>query len=132
MENSSLKIAFLKTNEFECWLDEELEKAPPLYRQPGNPFHSLFPRELEVLTSFGEGMSNYYIASPYASATRLMKAMSHPYCASSEWKIALKHLFTHSNVDEQNYSIPLCSLRSESCHHLKNNQRPHPSKILGI
>jgi len=53
----------LKKIEFECLLDEEMEKAPHLYSQPGTPFHPLSHRELEVLTCIGKGMNHKEIAS---------------------------------------------------------------------
>ena len=49
--------------EFERWLDKQLEAARRSYSEPGNPFHPLSEREMEVLECVVQGMSNKEIAA---------------------------------------------------------------------
>jgi DNA-binding NarL/FixJ family response regulator len=49
--------------EFEYWLDKQLETARRSYSEPGNPFHPLSDREMEVLECVVQGMSNKEIAA---------------------------------------------------------------------
>ncbi len=60
-------------NEFEQWLNNEMEKARHLYSEPGNPFHPLSDRELEVLTCVVKGMSNKEIASSLGISHQTVK-----------------------------------------------------------
>ena len=59
--------------EFECWLDEEMEKARHLFSESGSPFHPLSDREMEVLTCVVEGMSNKEIASSLGISHQTVK-----------------------------------------------------------
>jgi DNA-binding NarL/FixJ family response regulator len=49
--------------EFEVWLNRQLDTARRSYSEPGNPFHPLSDREMEVLSLVVEGKSNKEIAS---------------------------------------------------------------------
>lgn len=49
--------------EFETWLERQLESARRSYSEPGSPFHPLSEREMEVLNSVVQGMSNKEIAN---------------------------------------------------------------------
>jgi DNA-binding NarL/FixJ family response regulator len=49
--------------EFERWLDKQLEKARRSYSEPGNPYHPLSEREMEVLECMVRGMSNKEVAA---------------------------------------------------------------------
>ena len=59
--------------EFEQWLDGEMEKARQLYSEPGSPFHPLSEREAEVLTWVVKGMSNKEIASSLGISHQTVK-----------------------------------------------------------
>ena len=59
--------------EFEQWLDGEMEKARQLYSEPGSPFHPLSEREAEVLTCVVRGMSNKKIASSLGISHQTVK-----------------------------------------------------------
>jgi len=48
--------------EFQTWLDRSLEAARRSYSEPGNPFHPLSEREMEVLQHVVRGLSNKEIA----------------------------------------------------------------------
>lgn len=48
--------------EFDEWLDQQMEQARHLYSEPGSPFHPLSDREMEVLGCVVKGMSNKEIA----------------------------------------------------------------------
>ncbi len=50
-------------HEFSLWLNGQLETARRSYSEPGSPFHPLSDREMEVLVSIVDGMSNKEIAS---------------------------------------------------------------------
>lgn len=49
--------------ELEDWLISQTEGARRSYSEPGNPFHPLSDREMEVLTCVVRGMSNKEIAN---------------------------------------------------------------------
>jgi DNA-binding NarL/FixJ family response regulator len=59
--------------EFEYWLEEEMEKARHLYSEPGSPFHPLSYREMEVLTCVVKGMSNKEIAASLGISHQTVK-----------------------------------------------------------
>ena len=59
--------------EFEDWLEEEMEKARHLYSEPGSPFHPLSEREMEVLTCVVRGMSNKEIAASLGISHQTVK-----------------------------------------------------------
>jgi two-component system response regulator DegU len=50
-------------NEFEVWLNRQLDSVRRSYSEPGSPFHPLSDREMEVLELVVEGKSNKEIAS---------------------------------------------------------------------
>ncbi len=45
------------------WLQERMEETPRPYSSPGEPFHPLSSREMEVLASVTQGLSNKEIAT---------------------------------------------------------------------
>jgi DNA-binding NarL/FixJ family response regulator len=59
--------------EFQCWLDEEMEKARHLFNDSGSPFHPLSDREMEVLTCVVDGKSNKEIASSLGISHQTVK-----------------------------------------------------------
>jgi len=59
--------------EFEYWLEEEMEKARHLYSEPGSPFHPLSEREMEVLNCVVSGMSNKEIAASLGISHQTVK-----------------------------------------------------------
>lgn len=59
--------------EFDYWLEEEMEKARHLYSEPGSPFHPLSDREMEVLTCVVSGMSNKEIAASLGISHQTVK-----------------------------------------------------------
>ena len=60
-------------NDFERWLEEEMEKARHLYSEPGSPFHPLSDREMEILTWVVKGLSNKEIASSLGISHQTVK-----------------------------------------------------------
>ena len=59
--------------QFNFWLEEEMEKARHLYSEPGSPFHPLSDREMEVLSCVVKGMSNKEIAATLAISHQTVK-----------------------------------------------------------
>jgi two-component system, NarL family, response regulator DegU len=49
--------------EFQAWLSRQIDISRRSYSDPGNPFHPLSERELEVLNRVVDGMSNKEIAT---------------------------------------------------------------------
>ena len=49
--------------ELETWVEKQLESARRSYSEPGNPYHPLSEREMEVLNCVVGGMSNKEIAA---------------------------------------------------------------------
>jgi DNA-binding NarL/FixJ family response regulator len=49
--------------ELESWVDEQLEGVRQSYSEPGNPFHPLSDREMQVLECIVHGLSNKEIGS---------------------------------------------------------------------
>jgi len=62
-----------RRQEFEYWLEEEMEKARHLYSEPGSPFHPLSEREMEVLNCVVSGMSNKEIAASLGISHQTVK-----------------------------------------------------------
>jgi DNA-binding NarL/FixJ family response regulator len=60
-------------NDFEHWLNDEMDKARHLYNEPGSPFHPLSEREGEVLACVVKGMSNKEIASSLGISHQTVK-----------------------------------------------------------
>ncbi len=59
--------------EFKKWLANELEKNRSSYSDPGNPFHPLSDREMEVLSWVVKGNSNKEIASRLGISQQTVK-----------------------------------------------------------
>lgn len=53
----------MNRRELQTWIEEQIEGARRSYSEPGSPFHPLSEREMEVLGSVVEGLSNKEIAS---------------------------------------------------------------------
>jgi DNA-binding NarL/FixJ family response regulator len=56
-------LAFFSRRELDDWLIGQTEGARRSYSEPGNPFHPLSDREMEVLNCVVRGMSNKEIAN---------------------------------------------------------------------
>ena len=57
----------------EEWLEDRLESAPKAYSDPGEPFHPLSSREMEVLGCITQGLSNKEIASKLGISHQTVK-----------------------------------------------------------
>jgi len=57
----------------EAWLDDRMESAPKAYSDPGEPFHPLSTREMEVLGCITQGLSNKEIASKLGISHQTVK-----------------------------------------------------------
>lgn len=60
-------------NGMERWLQEQLGNTPRPYSDPGEPFHPLSTREMEVLGCVTQGMSNKEIASKLGISHQTVK-----------------------------------------------------------
>lgn len=55
------------------WLEDRMEFAPKAYSDPGEPFHPLSTREMEVLGCITQGLSNKEIASKLGISHQTVK-----------------------------------------------------------
>jgi len=56
-----------------AWLQERMESAPKAYSDPGEPFHPLSAREMEVLGCITQGLSNKEIATKLGISHQTVK-----------------------------------------------------------
>ncbi len=59
--------------EFDAWLEQQMESVRHSYSQPGNLFHPLSEREMEVLACMVRGMSNKEIATTLSISHQTVK-----------------------------------------------------------
>jgi two-component system response regulator DegU len=63
----------MEQKEFESWLQRQLDSARRSYSEPGNPFHPLSDREMEVLSLVVDGNSNKEIAAQLGISHQTVK-----------------------------------------------------------